>query len=262
MKEKIVEISSLRALRNLTRAISARSYGSPGIGVVSGEVGRGKTCATQFVCLAEDGIWITAHPESSPNWLYGDIAVELGAARRATTRENFSNAVGALKARPRAIFIDESDFLVSGTPRLQKVESLRALHDATQAPLILIGMSQLPRAIRALPQLERRVAQRLEFQPCDLRDTRLMADELLEIELSDELVREIHRATAGSANSIHIALERLENLARRRVKRKLHLSDVPEDFALVPEARKTHREPARADSSNVVSLRPSVGANA
>jgi hypothetical protein len=151
---------------------------------------------------------------------------------------------------------------------MQKIEGLRALHDATQAPLILIGMSQLPRAIKALPQLESRVAHWLEFTPCDLRDVRTMAETLCEIELADDLIREIHRATVGSARTVRLALERLENLARRRAKRKLQLGDLPEDFALIPAARPARREPrteerrANESAGNVVALRASEGANA
>jgi hypothetical protein len=216
----------------------------------------------------EEAIWVTAHPEWSANWMYGDIAVELGAGRSRITRENFASAVGALRERPRAIFVDEADWLPKGKPHLQKVEGLRALHDATQAPLILIGMSQLPRAIKALPQLERRVAHWIEFMPCDLRDVRTMADTLCEIELADDLIRELHRATNGSAHSVRIALERLENLARRRVKRKLQFGDLPEDFVLISAARPSRRDARREEprtnesASNVVALRSSEGTNA
>ena len=90
--------------------------------MVWGPVGLGKTTATQHVCLTEEAVWVTAHPELSANWMYGDIAVELSAARSRITRENFANAVGALRERPRAIFIDEADWLPKGKPHLQKVK--------------------------------------------------------------------------------------------------------------------------------------------
>jgi DNA transposition AAA+ family ATPase len=269
MRDLIAETSNVRRLSNATHALLYRSHGTAGIGLVWGPVGLGKTTATQHVCLMEEAVWVTAHPDWSPAWMFGDIAVELGATRSRITRENFANAVGALRERPRAIFIDEADWLPTGRPHLQKVEGLRALHDATQAPLILIGMSQLPRAIKALPQLESRVAHWLEFTPCDLRDVRTMAETLCEIELSDDLIREIHRATAGSARAIRLGLERLENLARRRAKRKLQFADLPEDFTLIPSARPSRRDDPRREeprasesANNVVALRSSEGANA
>jgi DNA transposition AAA+ family ATPase len=250
MRPTIAETSNVRRLRLATHTLLYRSPGTPGIGVVWGPVGLGKSTATQHTCLMEDAVWVTAHPEWTPSWMCGDIAVELGADRRRSTRENFANAVGALRKLPRAVFIDEADWLVERRLQLQKVETLRALHDATQAPLILIGMNQLPRAIKALPQLESRVAHWLEFLPCDLRDVRTMAETLCEIELGDDLIREIHRATGGSARSVRLALERLEMLSRRRGKRKLQTADLPEDFALVhAQRRKDSRSEARASDS-------------
>jgi hypothetical protein len=39
---------------------------------------------------------------------------------------------------------------------------------------------------------------------------------MCEIEPADDLIRELHRATIGSARTVRIALERLENHARRQ----------------------------------------------
>jgi hypothetical protein len=120
-----------------------------------------------------------------------------------------------------------------------------------------------------MPQLERRITHRVEFKPCDLRDVRTMADTVCEIELADDLVRELHRATNGSVGLVRIALERLENLARRRTKRKLQFSDLPEDFEMTSSARSARRDSRRdgpraneSAAGNVVALRASEGSHA
>jgi DNA transposition AAA+ family ATPase len=242
-----------------------RTRGMPGIAMVWGKVGLGKTTATRHVCLVEDAIWVEAQDQWTPRWMTADIAEELGAPRARYTEDNFRAILAMLREHPRAIFIDEADRLVR---RLYLTETLRAIHDQTQAPLILIGMSQLPRAIKSIPQLESRIAHRVEFQPCDLRDVRTMAETMCEIEPADDLIRELHRVTIGSARTVRIALERLENHARRRAQRKLKLGDLPDDFALMPDEdhpvrREARRDDARSnDSSNVVALRTSEGVNA
>lgn len=50
-----------------------------------------------------------------------------------------------------------------------------------------------------------------------MRDTRLMAEELCEIEIGDDLVKHAHQVTAGSARAIRVALERLGRFGRRKV---------------------------------------------
>ena len=235
MRDVIAQISNVRRLINATHEMMHRTRGMPAIALITGDVGLGKSTATQHVCLTEDAIWVEANQDWTPRWMTADIAEELGAPRAKFTEYNFRAILAMLRERPRAIFIDEADRLVK---RLHLAETLRGIHDQTLAPLVLIGMSQLPRAIKAMPQLERRITHRVEFKPCDLRDVRTLADTVCEIELADDLVRELHRATNGSVGLVRIALERLENLARRRTKRKLELDDLPEDFALTGGARR------------------------
>ncbi|HUY27299.1 MAG TPA: AAA family ATPase [Candidatus Binataceae bacterium] len=234
MRDVIVPISNVRRLVNATRTSLHTSRGTPRVIMVTGDVGLGKTTSTQHVCLTEEAIWVEAQPDWTARWMTADLAEELGATRGKITEQNHRAIIGALRERPRAVFIDEADRLVK---RMHLCETLRAIHDQSGAPLVLIGMKDLPRAVRQVPQLESRIAHWVEFLPCDLRDTRMMAEQLCEIELGDDLVREIHRATAGSARKIRIGLERLERLARLRTKRSLGLSDLPDDFALTYEVR-------------------------
>jgi len=262
MRDVIAQISNVRRLSNATHAMVHRTRGMPGIAVVWGKVGLGKTSATRHVCLVEDAIWVEAQDQWTPRSMKADIAEALGAPRARYTEDNFRAILAMLRDHPRAIFIDEADRLVR---RLYLTETLRAIHDQSQAPLILIGMSQFPR-----DQVDSaaRIAHRVEFQPCDLRDVRTMAETMCEIEPADDLIRELHRATIGSARTVRIALERLENHARRRAQRKLKLGDLPDDFALMPDEdhpvrREARRDDARSnDSSNVVALRTSEGVNA
>ena len=227
MRNAIAQTSNLKRLLQAAHGLLFRSPGTPGIGLVSGPVGLGKTTSAKHICLLESAVWVEALPDWSPCWMLGDLAVELGAERAQATRVNFERVIGALRERPRAIFIDEADRLVD---RLRMVETLRAIHDQTQAPLVLIGMSKLPRVIQSLPQLSSRVAQWIEFGPCDLRDVRTLATALSEVEIADDLIRRLHEESAGSVRAIRVALERIERMARRRGKSRVTVADLPGDF--------------------------------
>lgn len=210
--------------------------GVPRITLVSGQVGLGKTTIGQHVCIQLGGVWVRALPDWTAHWMVSDLATELGAARAASTRATYQRVVGALREQPRPVFIDEADHLAD---RLRLVETLRAIHDSTDAPLVLIGMSKLPRAVRALPQLSSRIAAYIDCQPCDLGDVRVLVETLCEVELvGDDLIRQLREVTGGSARAIRIALERLERLARRRGRRQISLAELPEGFEFVPSIRR------------------------
>lgn len=238
MRNAIAQTSNLKRLLQAAHGLLYRSPSTPGIGLVSGPVGLGKTTAAKHICLLEAAVWVEALPDWTPVWMLGDLAVELGAERGWGTRINFERVIGALRERPRAIFIDEADRLVD---RIRLAETLRAIHDQTQAPLVLIGMSKLPRVIQSLPQLSSRVAHWIEFGPCDLRDVRTLATTLCEIELADDLLQRLHEETGGSARAIRVALERIERLARRRGKQRLGAADLPDGFEFAYALRTTTR---------------------
>lgn len=258
MRDLIVPISNVRRLVNATRAMLHSSPAnavlrSPRICMVSGDVGLGKTTATQHVCLSEPAIWVEAQPDWTARWMTADIAEELGAERGKITEQNFRSIIGSLREYPRAVFIEEADRLVT---RMHLAETLRAIHDQSGAPLILIGMKNLPLAVQKVPQLERRIAHWVEFLPCDLRDTRMLAEQLCEIEIADDLIREIHQVARGSAGKIHIALERLERLAGLRTMRKLKLADLPDNFALTYETRsRTGKQQQSREEAPAVELK-------
>jgi DNA transposition AAA+ family ATPase len=251
MKDKIVVIDNIRKLIGATEELLERAPNTPGIGLVSGAVGLGKTTAARHICLLHDAVWVEAQPEWSPAWMMTDLAAEVGCGRFYSTQRNFEAIKRTLREFPRPIFIDEADRLCA---RMRLVETLRALHDATTAPLVLIGMSQLPTAIYAIPQVVSRLATAVEFEPCDLADTRLLARELAEIEIAEDLVKELHRQTGGEPRAIRIALQRLEALARRQRKNRLAKDDVPPSFQFVFKHR-AERPKAKPRQAEVVALK-------
>lgn len=108
--------------------------------VVYGYPGLGKTCALKkWVDEHASSLFITA----SPNIKTGrDIMEEIleAMSRKAEGRNKLleKNIIRALKGTNRAIIIDEAHFL-----RLEGLETLRRIYDATNCPLILAGNNKI-----------------------------------------------------------------------------------------------------------------------
>jgi AAA domain-containing protein len=157
---------------------------------VHGDTGRGKTCATANLAVRLGAGHVTELPFWGPLAMVGKICEELNLKPLARCAPMFDAIARELTMRPRPLFVDESDCIAD---QKKLVETLRILHDLTAVPLILIGMGEFRAKVKRRPQLERRILREAEFRPSTLADSRLMASELAEVKLADDLVEVLHR---------------------------------------------------------------------
>jgi DNA transposition AAA+ family ATPase len=124
-----------------------------------------------------------------------------------------------------AIFVDEADYVV-GNARI--METLRDIYDATEQPLILVGMEEIARRISQRKQLFNRISQWIEFKPADLEDVSLIASEMLEVdvEIDDALLDLIRKRSNGVVRTIVSALDKIEKMAMASDARIIRLEDV------------------------------------
>jgi DNA transposition AAA+ family ATPase len=117
------------------------------------------------------------------------------------------------------------------------VETLRDLHYMASVPVVLIGMAGIHRKIQARKQVSGRLAEWVEFTPCDLDDARMLADGLCEITVDDDLLAALHKSTKGLARNLTVGLSRIEARGRRLGRDRMGLADWPkgEPFFVGPE---------------------------
>ncbi|MGY3855782.1 AAA family ATPase, partial [Aeromonas aquatilis] len=123
------------------------------------------------------------------------------------------------------IFVDEADYVV-GNARI--METLRDIYDATEQPLILVGMEEIARRISQRKQLFNRISQWIEFKPADLDDVSLIASEMLEVdvEIDDALLDLIRKRSNGVVRTIVSALDKIEKMAMASDTHIIRLEDV------------------------------------
>jgi hypothetical protein len=243
MRVKICQTSNAKALMAAQSAATAREAGLPGIVLIFGEAGRGKTVITANLSVRLGAVHLTALPIWTARWMLAEISRELGGkpGRCAAPMWNFIKQ--ELAIRPRPIFLDESDCIAD---RKELIETLRILHDLTAVPLILIGMSDFKIKMKNRPQLERRILRTVEFKPSTLDDSRLMAAELAEVRIAEDLVEALHRKTRGSAGLFVKELASIEGFCRRRGMNKIGLAEYPMDDSTPPPVSKQRADLAAA----------------
>ncbi len=200
-----------------------------------GEAGRGKTVVTAHLGVKLGAIFITALPFWTTHAMLSEICKELGSKPMRRCAAMFDFIARQLAIRPRPIFLDESDCIAD---RKELIETLRILHDLTAVPLVLIGMGEFRMKMMRRPQLERRILREVEFKPATLEDSRLMATELAEISVADDLVEALHRKGRGSAGLFVKDLAAVESFCRRRGLTKIALAGYPMDDSIPPPVSK------------------------
>jgi DNA transposition AAA+ family ATPase len=222
MRARMVNVRNVTRLAAAGDALISRAHGMPGMGVIYGQTGFGKSTATAWYMNVCNGVYVRAMALWSPSAMLDTILRELDLHPRGNNAQKITSAVEHLSRTGRPLFIDEADYLVQ-THRM--VETLRDIHDLALVPVVLIGMDELPRKIGSLEKLSGRVAQWVKFQPCDSADARKLATELVEVEIEDDLVEAVHRASGGSVRLIVVGLSRIEHLARARGLKRIAASD-------------------------------------
>ena len=239
MLDKVVYTSNVAALAAAMEALAERSPSQPGVVLVHGETGFGKTIGARHLAVRDDALFVTAMPFWSPHAMLSKLMQELHRAPRPRTAAMFDEIARELVARPRAIFLDEADCIAD---KQELIETLRILHDLTGIPLVIAGMAEFSKKLYRRPQLARRVQYEIQFKPLSGADARKIALERCEYRIADDLIEALNRRVQGSAGLLVNELERAERFARKNSTNVLSFADYRERLGGYAESRRKARE--------------------
>jgi len=247
MRHRTLPVKNVNRLKAAGDALISRSLGMPGLGIVWGPTGYGKTTAVAWFVAQCHGVYVRALRLWSPKGMLSAIARELDIdVRKMNNGEMVDAIIRRLAETGRPLFLDEADYIIESRRLL---DTLRDIHDMSTCPVILIGMHGIEKRIKGNEQFTGRIAQWVPFQGIDLEDARLLADGLCEVQVADDLLQALHAAASpknGSGAEIRrlvVGLSHIEGHARRRGLQSMALDDWPKgaDFFLgtpaAPNAR-------------------------
>lgn len=182
----------------------------PGMALIFGEPGLGKTRTCLWWCAQQGDVFIRTKKLMTGRWLLEEIVAELGEAPGNQTSTLFRQAVDQLLENPRTLFIDEADYL---THDARVIETLRDIHDTTGTPVVFIGMDHADKKLARFKHLYDRFSAIVKFEPLSMADVRTIADEMCEVKLSDDAVAHVHKQ-ANRFRRVAVQLYKCESLAR------------------------------------------------
>jgi len=234
MRSKILNVNNVARLKMAGDTLLQRAHGMPGMGLVYGQTGAGKTAAVTWYINQCNGVYVRAWAVWSPSAMLEAICSELQIPTRRSLAAMAQAIVARLEETGRPLFIDEADYVIE---QKRMVETLRDLHDMASTPVILIGMEGIHRKIQQRKQVSGRLAQWVHFEPCDIDDARKLADGLCEVIVADDLLELLHKKTHGLARNITVGLFQIEAIGKKKGKDRMALADWPKGkpFFVGPE---------------------------
>lgn len=211
MLAKIVPVKNVARLNDAGEALRRRPAGMPGMGLVHGETGYGKTTAVTWYANRCNAVYVRALACWTPAAMLSAIARDLRIQPRGSCAAMMHDLIEALSLSNRPLFVDEADYLIDSK---RMTESLRDLHDMTTVPVVLIGMGGIDQRLSHRKQLTGRVMQDVPFKPLDIEDAHTLATSLCEVKVGEDLLERLHRQCGGSARLLVVGLSRIEQHAR------------------------------------------------
>tara|TARA_R110002020_G_scaffold10801_22_gene41066 strand:+ start:125 stop:865 length:741 start_codon:yes stop_codon:yes gene_type:complete len=210
----IAVLKNVTAAMVLLETLKARPTGLPGLGVMSGPSGFGKTIACQYAQNELGAIYVEARNYWSRKTFCEQLLIELGVNRpRGTIAQLMNEIIAIIGNDPdRPLIIDEADVLVD----IKAIELVRDLYETTQVPILLVGEELLPQKLAAFERVHNRVLDWVLAEPCDAEDTVALAAIICPgLSLSRDLLEQVRQQAEGRARRIVVTLHEIAQFALR-----------------------------------------------
>jgi DNA transposition AAA+ family ATPase len=210
MKQKFIQTDNVRRLQEAAAALEKRQEGVPGLGLVCGNAGFGKTKSIQWHTLRSNSIYLRAKATWTTSWMLDCICRELKIFSMNRISNKFADLRNTIRALKCTIFIDEADYLVRDRKLL---DTIRDLHDETNMPIVLVGMDEIQKKLMRHHQFWSRISQQVVYMPLTIKEIILLGSELCALTIKDASAEQLYINTSGNFRDIIVALSHLEKMA-------------------------------------------------
>lgn len=189
MKKVFVKTNNVKRFITMMNNLQNRAEGVPGMALVYGEPGLGKTQTINWWAFKNSAILVRCTQLMSARWLLSEILEEMGEIYGYKISDCFKLVVRNLLVNPQIIIIDEVDYLAVDS---RAVETLRDIHDKTNVPIVLVGMINAKSRLKKFNHLYDRLSEIVKFEKFSKSDIKTIVQELSEVEMTDCAIRYIY----------------------------------------------------------------------
>lgn len=209
MRKVFVKTQNVKNFITLINSLQNKPEGVSRMALIYGEPGLGKSRTALWLAAQNDAIYIRSSNLMTGRWFLEELVEELGDMPRYWTSDLFKQCVNILAEKPQMIIIDEIDYLAGDK---KSVETIRDIHDKTNVPVILVGMSMADKKLLRYRHLYDRLSEIIKFNSFSFEDVRDIVNQLCEIEVTDPAISLIHNQSNRFRQIVRI-ITKIETVA-------------------------------------------------
>ena len=240
MKKVFVKTNNVKRFIAMMNNLQNRAEGVPGMGLVYGEPGLGKTQTIKWWAFKNDAILIRCNQMMSARWLLKEILDYMSEIKPYSISDAFDEVIRNLIQTPRVLIVDEVDYLTMD--KNKSIEILRDIHDKTNVSVVLVGMTNAHSRLKKFSHLYDRLSEIVKFERFSKSDIKTIVKELSEIELTDCAIKYIY-SNLNRFRQIVKVINKAETIAKAN-----GLSSI--DEILIKEAIQNETENSQTDKDS------------
>lgn len=234
MKNVFLQTENVRRFQEAADVLADIEKGQPGLCVVYGRAGRGKTECSREFAVRTGSLYIRVMEDWTPRAMLASLCFEINGSRPSSVDRCKSLLFSALDQNPRTILVDEADRFKN----IGMIEHFRDIHDMTGSPVILIGEQSLYAKISTKRRLWSRITQTVEFGPISTEDILVFGMKAAELKIAPDAAQMIGKRSEGDFRLIWQDVRALEQMARAA-------GTLQVDTAMVKELKNRKPSPTR-----------------
>lgn len=240
MKKVFVKTNNVKRFITMMNNLQNRAEGVPGMALVYGEPGLGKTQVIKWWTFKNDAILIRCNQMMSARWLLKEILDYMPEIKPYSISDSFDEVIRNLVLTHRVLIVDEVDYLTM--EKNKSIEILRDIHDKTNIPVVLVGMTSAHSRLKKFSHLYDRLSEIVKFERFSKSDIKTIVKELSEIEMTDCAIKYIY-SNLNRFRQIVKVINKAETIAKAN-----GLSSI--DEILIKEAIQNETENPQADKDS------------
>lgn len=208
----IAPLANIGVIEQAISLLNDRSATDPGMVVVSGPSGYGKSLAAAWAKARHRAYYLQLDDFVSRKSLLEKLCMMLalegkdGNPLKGTIQQLAEAVAGELHVRRRPLIIDEFDFAIDKS----LVMTVFSLYEMSRASIILIGEESMPAKLKKWEKFDGRVLDTIYAEPVSLEDARTLAKyKNAQFPLADDLLAHLVKIAMGSVRRLSNNLKKI-----------------------------------------------------